>query len=93
MYTLRRISGDGLEINQSIGNSYTVIQAISNPNEFSKAFETYFDKEWNIQEDNDSKKCYAFIAFEDGTLQPLYKGQRNYIMTIQGTTFSNLTFR
>lgn len=93
MYTLRSISKEGLETNKSIGSSYTVIQAVSNPNEFSRAFENYFDREWNIQEDKDSRECYSFIAFEDGTLQPLYKGQRNYIMTPQGTTFSNLSFR
>jgi len=45
--------------------------------------------------DDDVKpKVYCFVIYEAGScIIPLYKGQGNYIMTSDGKTFSNLTYK
>lgn len=37
-------------------------------------------------------EAYAFICWKDGVL-PLYKEQQNYIVSGNGTTYSNLTYK
>lgn len=93
MFTLRRISGDGIQMNQEIGKGYTLIHKERNVKEFARTFVEVFDKEWG--EDLDSTTdydCYAFVC-ECDLIQPLYKNQLNFIMTDSGQTFDNLTFK
>jgi hypothetical protein len=98
MFTLRRISGDGVQINHSLGNSYTVIDRFLNYEEFKKTFKIIFDKnhvaDLDDQSDYDTKNVHAFVSNENGSyIQPLYTNQKAYIMTGNGQTFDNLSFR
>lgn len=80
MYTLRRISGDGTQMNRVIGDGYTLVEQ-SNEAEFKRTMESL-----NISDED----VYAFVT--TGTMcQPLYKKQQAFIMTENGKTFSNLT--
>jgi hypothetical protein len=83
MFYLRRISGNGIEMNFDLGNSYTLIDKEKNPNDF-KMHEDHIG--------GVDAKTYAFIACHSGSIvYQLYDGQLNYIMTEGGKTFSNLT--
>ncbi|MDV3822940.1 hypothetical protein CMU07_09255 [Elizabethkingia anophelis] len=96
MFVLRRISGERIEMNKVIGDGYTVIDRESNAEDFKKAFEHYFEKrqiaDLDSESDSDTKNCYAFVT-NDSFIQPLYKNQQNYIMSENGKTFSNLTYK
>ncbi|MCL1658612.1 hypothetical protein M2T79_18555 [Elizabethkingia miricola] len=96
MFVLRRISGEGIEMNKVIGDGYTVIDRESTVEDFKKVFEHYFEKrqiaDLDSESDFDTKNCYAFVT-NDSFIQPLYKNQQNYIMSENGKTFSNLTYR
>lgn len=96
MFVLRRISGERIEMNKVIGDGYTVIDRESNYEEFKRVFEHYFEKRCfanlDPEGDSDTKNCYAFVT-NDSIIQPLYKNQQNYIMSENGKTFSNLTYR
>jgi len=87
MYTLRRISEKGIEMNFSLGNSYTVVHKQSAPDEFEKDMSTFK----NTYPDGE---IYCFVWAVNGTdVYPLFKGQQAYIMTPGGSTLSNLTLR
>jgi len=95
MFILRRYSSDGMQINQEIGDCYTLIEREINYEEFSKTFKSVFGKnhvaDLDESSDDDTKNCYAFII--GSSIQPLYKSQRNYIMSSSGKTFDNLSFK
>lgn len=98
MFTLRRISGDGVEMNHILGNGYTFIHKLVNEDEFKKTFAIHFKKELPKEDDNvqsfDDENCYAFVSGQNGSyIQPLYKNQKNFIMTSDGTTFDNVSYR
>lgn len=141
MYTLRKVTPNGVESNMALGSSYNVVQAESSIEEFERTFnivytqnEVFFTKEqitgdlendkkhfWPIAElayqkgfrniyaynslydlnsENEVKpvegfgSVYAFIVSEGGKeIYPLFKNQRNYIMTDSGKTFSNLSLK
>lgn len=96
MFILRRVSEEGVEMNQEIGSSYTFIHREYNPEEFRKTFELVYSKnhvsDGDESADDDTKKCYAFVCNGD-FVQPLYKNQSNYIMSSNGNTFSNVSYR
>jgi len=98
MYTLRRISSTGVEMNHAIGDNYTFIHREYNSDEFRRNFELVFEKphvaDLDDTSDDDTKNVYAFVCHHSGSIiQPLYKKQSNYIMTENGKTFSNLTYK
>lgn len=87
MYTLRKITGDNIEMNMNLGNSYTVIQKQINLNEFEHTSQKVYDGEA-------PDFIYAYVVNEDGSkINPLSKKQKCFIMTDRGRTFDNLTFR
>lgn len=87
MYTLRRISKNGLETNQYLGESYTVIDRDLD-DEFKRSYQAVFNRP--VPDDTD---VYAFVGNENGdVIFPLYENQRNYIVSPNGATFSNLTY-
>jgi hypothetical protein len=96
MFILRRISSEGIQMNQTIGESYTYIGRFENAEEFRRCFKKYFERDHvadlDDTSDDDTKQVYCFIS--NGSLhQPLYMRQQNYIMTDSGKTFSNLSWR
>lgn len=98
MYTLRRISGQGVEMNFALGKSYTVVDRNVSYEEFRRDFERFFNKphvaDMDPTSDDNTKRVYAFVGDEGGQhVYCLYTGQQAYIMTESGSTFSNLTLK
>ena len=90
MFILRNIS-NGLESNTILGDSYNLVEKERSPEEFFKAFDNW---EGAIVPRNNESSTYAFILYQEGSkMYPLYKNQDNYIMTSDGKTFKNLTFK
>lgn len=88
MFTLRKITPDGIEMNFNLGESYTVVDSQRSPEEFKRTLDSqeYFQLE--------KEKIYSFVCGEQGyDLYPLFLNQRNYIVGAKGKTFDNLTKR
>lgn len=96
MFTLRRYSGSGVQMNQMIGDGYTLIDRESNYDDFCKTFEAIFQRkhvaDLDETSDKDTKDCYAFVC-NGSFVQPLYKNQKNFIMTSGGKTFDNVSYK
>lgn len=88
MYTLRKITGEGVQMNFNLGNSYSVVTLEANEEQFKKEYELF----WN-EKHSEKSETYAFVSYEGGNVLPLYKNQFNYIMTDSGKTFSNLSLK
>jgi len=98
MFTLRTITLDGLECNQSIGDYYVYVSRERNYEAFSIHFEKYFEMKHVADLDGTSdkytKETYGFLVYQGGSqTMPLYIGQKSFIMTDDGKTFDNITFR
>lgn len=92
MYTLRRISSEGVEMNYYLGKSYTVVDSEKAPERFKEDHIACFRELGATDEMAPENLTYAFVGNEDGSfVQPLYKNQRNYIVSESGKTISNLT--
>lgn len=95
-FILRRVSGKNVQMNQIIGDGYTLIDRQINPNEFRDMFKNVFNEEHVADLDkasnDNTKRCYAFVC-NDSFQQPLYMSQYNYIMTDGGKTFANLSYK
>jgi len=97
MYTLRTVK-DNIQTNECLGKDYQVIERDSNYNEFQKAYLNFHNKQHvadlDAESDNFSQQTYAFIIHNRGSeIIPLYKDRKNYIVSENGKTFSNLTFK
>lgn len=97
MFILRRINSNGVQMNKALGDGYTFIGRAENPDYFRETFKVYFDKDHvsdnDKTSDDDTKKCYAFVAYNGGAIMPLYKIQKSYIMTESGKTFANISYK
>ena len=97
-FYLRTVTSDGYENNRAIGKNYSYVDRETQYDEFCKAYKAAFgiDHVADLDEMSDqfSKKCQGIVVFNEGSeLIPLYKGNCNYIMTENGKTFSNLTYK
>ena len=97
MYTLRTIQ-EQTEHNQMLGSNYSVIRRDESPEEFRDIFKRCFGREHvsdgDETADKYTKDTYAIICNNDGLiLIPLYKGEKYFVMTENGNTFSNLTYK
>lgn len=98
MFTLRRISGQGVEMNFALGKTYTVVHRYLAYEAFAADFEKFYGKphvaDIDPTADEDTKRVYAFIGSDGGeNVYPLFEKQQAYIMTESGATFSNQTLR
>lgn len=82
MFTLRKITQTGVEMNFNLGDSYTLVTKENSPEEFEKGL-----KEHLFYGD-----IYAFVSWNNEIL-PLYKNQKNYIVSESGKTYDNLTYK
>lgn len=89
MYTLRKIIKNQEECNFNLGDYYSLVEKSKNPERFEIDFEMFFNNQPPYTEDI----CYAFITSEKGKMEPLWESQKNYIMTSEGKTFSNLSLK
>ena len=97
-FYLRTITIDGNQTNRGLGNDYSYVEKETNYDEFCKAYKVNFGVEHvaDLDEKSDwfSKNCYGIIIYNGGNeLIALYKDRCNYIMTENGKTFSNLTYK
>jgi len=96
-YTLRTmVANNTIQNNRYLGDEYQVVLSDDNYEEFARHYERYFGKK-HVKEGNEdgfNNDTYGFITASDGSQWiPMYKSQRNYIMTASGQTFSNLTWK
>jgi len=89
MFILREYSSKHPVSNLSLGEDYSVTYRSSDLPDFKTACELFWEKKEHIP-----KECYALVIYNNGTrVHPLYEGMKYYIMTGNGSTFDNLTFR
>jgi hypothetical protein len=73
-------------MNQTVGEKYTLINKELNPLDFTSLSNTFFT------EGSDEEECYAFVT-NGAFTQPLFKKQKAFIMTGDGKTFANISFK
>jgi hypothetical protein len=84
MFILRRITNEGVHKNTMLSKGYSLIIREYTPKDFEQMAKAHEDK-------NELKIIYGFVSVDDGRVIPLYVGQKNYIMTSNGNTFSNVS--
>jgi len=94
MFTLRRYTGSGVQMNQEIGREYTLVTRDHNPNDFARTFESNFKRPLaeDAKPDSEDATVYAFVG-SGSFIQALYKNQTAYIMSETGQTFANVSFK
>lgn len=96
MFTLRKITGtERVEMNIFLGESYTLIDRERNKAEFERTYKVFWG---DIADDPTVKEeLYGFVVHERngrcGEIIPLYHKHENYIMTCEGKTFANITYK
>lgn len=99
MFVLRRITGESNECNTCLGESYTYVAKERNESEFYRTYQVHLgnDADTEVTQslmDSLEDKIYAFVVSENGKeVIPLYRPSSYFIMTSNGKTFDNLTFR
>lgn len=87
MFILRRITSEGNEVNMVVGESYNVTHSQFNEAEFIKLKDI-------LKIDNSEAEIFCFITYKGGIeYEPLYKKSSYYMMTENGNTFANLSFK
>lgn len=88
MYTLRKITEARRQYNFALGENYQVLDKYDSPEQFKEQMQSYqgikYEPEWVI---------YAFVLDQKCNVHPLFEKERNYIMTENGNTFSNLSIK
>lgn len=86
MFVLRRITSQNVERNTVLGESYILIDAKKNIEDYQKSL--------NVLKVSEDKDIYGFISYDEGTkLIPLYKKSTYFVMTGNGNTFANISFK
>lgn len=98
MYTLTEIATDkeNVPFHQLLGNRFSSIERETSPSEFEKAYNAMFEtSSTNIIEEKDiNPDIYCLVVTEGGKeIIPLSKKNFYYIVTENGKTFKNLTFK
>lgn len=98
MYTLRKISENSLEFNKCLGKEYSLILFEKSPDQFWTTYDHLFIKSEMDQrpllKEGQTPECYGFIISEHGQeILPLFKSEKNYIVTNNGCTFSNISLQ
>ena len=86
MLILRRITSQGFESNNVVGDGYDLIHSVYNPEKFEEIKK--------IQQFNDPETIYAYLVYKNGSeVMPLRKLSNYYMMTDKGSTFANLSLK
>lgn len=84
MFILRRITSQNVERNTVIGESYILIDAEKNPEDYKKSL--------NVMKWSSDSDIYGFISHNEGSkLIPLYMKSTYFVMTESGKTFANIS--
>lgn len=87
MFVLRRITANGHECNDCLNDSYHLILKESSPTEFEET-----EKIW--AESSHLAEIYGFVVYNKGRdIIPLYFPSSYFIMTGDGKTFANITWK
>jgi len=84
--------------NRILGSDYSLIFREEDYESFSEMYQKTFDSmhvaDMDTESNDLSKNTYGFLIYKDGNnTMPLYKNQQNYIMTENGNTFSNISYK
>ena len=92
-YSLRVFNKEHVETNTILGKTYTVLYREGNYKLFIEAFRGFFEKPHVCDsDDSDCNNCYAIVIGIDLGSRPLfYTGNGAYIVSSNGSTYSNLT--
>lgn len=86
MFILRRITSEGYESNQVLGDEYSLIEKFHS--------EKYKDALEAIGQQPNEEEIYCLLIHNRGSdIIPLYRKSTYYIMTSNGQTFKNISFR
>lgn len=89
MFVLRRITSENNEINISLGDSYNISLEERNPDEYNEILKIHF-----MGHVDSDAHIYGFIVHGNGSqIIPLYKKSTYFVMTGDGKTFANITFK
>ena len=96
MFALRTCIGNR-QYNKDLGHEYQLIERDVEYDAFCDFFKDSFGynhvADLDDKADNYTKECYAFVITQSYKPIPLYKKQRNYIVSESGKTFQNLTYK
>lgn len=96
MFILRKII-ERSETNYELGIQYSIVHRFEEQELFQETFDKVYGykhvADLDVMADNYTRNCYAFIITNDYQPIPLYFNQKNYIMTENGKTFSNLSYK
>ena len=84
MYTLRTITQTGKQTNRLLGEVYTYV----GEREASADFDLISKEAFN---DLERENIFAYVLTSSGEAFPLYKGNKYYVVSPNGQTFSNLS--
>jgi len=92
MYTLTEISKDNVSTHDYLGYGFSIVDKEKSHEEFLKGYIAYSKKEVLFSEIDEP--IYCFVVSEGGKeIFPLFHGLKYYIVTENGKTFKNLTFK
>ena len=91
MFVLREVFPDGTESNRYLGDHYTVTAKSLRPIEFDECVKDVYDVD-DFESMDPKPNIYGFIRTWDiESAFPLYKGNKNYIVTENGNTYDNVS--
>jgi len=97
MYTLREFNEKGVESNRFLGKSYRFIHRDTNHEEFREAYKIAFNVDHVADLDSDStslsSSTYGMLTDEGGSIIVLNKDYVYYILSPNGNTLSNLSYK
>jgi len=94
MYTLKEIGSDSVITHDYLGYGFSVVNKETSTEYFDKSY-----RAWSQVDEMDANlkmndAIFAFVISEGGReIFPLYKNRFYYIVTENGKTFNNLTFK
>lgn len=95
MYTLTEIAEDNVTSHDYLGYGFSVVNKEVATDYFLKSYSAWLGKVDEISTlDGLNENIFCFIVSEGGKeIFPLYKNRHYYIVTENGKTFKNLTFK
>ena len=91
MFILRKMGGENKSQarNFEIGNHYEVVDKERHPKSFEEMHKEFGG---GYATETPERVIYAYVLF-DGDVQPFWNHEYNFIMSENGKTFENITFR
>jgi len=92
MFVLRRVTSEGNEMNDCLGERYHKVMQETQKEEFERALKVLDWKLDGIQ----AQELYGFIIYwtsDQMIHSPLYRKSMYFIMTESGKTFDNITYK